>query len=659
MSNIIRGTPGNDALTGTSGGDLFDLSQGGADSVSGLGGNDVFRMGAALTGADRLDGGAGNDTVQIAGDYTGDDALAFQATTLTSVETLRLGAGFDYAITGNDATVAAGRLFTVDASALGPANMLIFDGAAETDGRLRLIGGAGDDILTGGARNDTFVLSHGGDDIANGGAGNDVFDIEGTLSAGDQLNGGLGDNAVVLDGMGGADAITFSATNFTQIQTLVLRGGADYALTTVDANIAAGTRLTVNATALAGSDTLAFDGSAETNGRFTFETGGGTFSLTAGSKEDVFSLGAAFNDADAIDGGPGIDHAVLDGDYTGVHALHLSANAMRNIQVVALRGGHSYDITADDGAFGPAQVLPTTLTCYDFQAGDNLTFDDSAETGLQDRLFATLGTYNVRFGAANDFFAFGANFAASDTLDGGGGNDILALNAIFLHPDANGDYTGANALGIGANQLISVEQLGLTGGYSYDITVSDGSVPVGGTLTIQADGFSAYAGGGDTIIQPALRSGDALTFNGAAETGGHFVFNCAGGTYTLTGGSLSDTFNFRAMQSGAAYTIDAFAFGTGATHDTIQFHAVTAIDAAVTAGALSAASFATDLAAAIGAGQLGAHHAVLFTADAGDAAGRTFLIVDGNGIAGYQAGADIAIALNNATGTMETADFSN
>jgi hypothetical protein len=51
--------------------------------------------------------------------------------------------------------------------------------------------------------------------------------------------------------------------------------------------------------------------------------------------------------------------------------------------------------------------------------------------------------------------------------------------------------------------------------------------------------------------------------------------------------------------------------------------------------------------AAIGLGQLGIDHAVLFTPDSGDLAGDTFLIVELNGTAGYQASQDLVIKLDH------------
>jgi hypothetical protein len=70
---------------------------------------------------------------------------------------------------------------------------------------------------------------------------------------------------------------------------------------------------------------------------------------------------------------------------------------------------------------------------------------------------------------------------------------------------------------------------------------------------------------------------------------------------------------------------------------------VTAIDAAITEGALHGRFFDADLAAAVDTAHLGANHAVLFTPDAGSQAGHTFLVVDLNGTAGYQSGDDLVV----------------
>src|SRR5882724_9680029 len=137
----FNGTAGDDTFDGTATADIFNLALGGNDIANGLDGDDVFNFGASLTAADRVDGGAGNDTVALAGDYSA--GLVFGENVMTNVERLALGAGFNYDLTTNDQGIGVARL-TVDASALGAANRLVFDGSAQlAGGFFSVTGGAG------------------------------------------------------------------------------------------------------------------------------------------------------------------------------------------------------------------------------------------------------------------------------------------------------------------------------------------------------------------------------------------------------------------------------------------------------------------------------------------------------------------------------------
>jgi Ca2+-binding RTX toxin-like protein len=182
MTDFI-GTSGNDTLVGTGDDDTFDMSQGGDDSVSGGAGDDSFSFGAALTAADSINGGTGSDVVVLEGAYTG---LVLAATTLTGVEEIDLTGHFNYALTTNDANVAAGQVMDIDASDLAASSRLTFDGSHETDGafavtvitaRAHLIGGAGDDTFTIGNKLGSSLGGGGGGggDTLTGGAGADHF----------------------------------------------------------------------------------------------------------------------------------------------------------------------------------------------------------------------------------------------------------------------------------------------------------------------------------------------------------------------------------------------------------------------------------------------------------------------------------------------------
>ena len=201
---------------------------------------------------------------------------------------------------------------------------------------------------------------------------------------------------------------------------------------------------------------------------------------------------------------------------------------------------------------------------------------------------------------------------------GAGSNDQVALQ---------GNYTGANALVLEAGTLTNVEVLAALAGGNYDITSDDDAVVAGQVFTV-------FAGG--------LDSGDSLTFNGSAETDGSFLFFGGQGTDTLTGGANSDTFVFNAAADSASTGFDTILDFDRAS-DTIQVNGQTyASFTDLSGGQLSQASFDTDLSSQLGTTLTGTN-GVFFTASSGDYAGQTFLVVNIDGVDGYQQGSDLVI----------------
>lgn len=166
-SFLVFGGLGDDNLTGGQGSDAF-----------------FFGDGGRFTAADHVDGGSGaDDQLGLRGDYSA--GIVFGANTMTNIETLVLlsasdtrfappGTAFDYTVTLNDANVAAGHMFTVNANGLHVGEDVIFDGSAETDGSFRFMMGAGNDTLIGGAKDDQFY-GRMGQDVMTGGGGNDTY----------------------------------------------------------------------------------------------------------------------------------------------------------------------------------------------------------------------------------------------------------------------------------------------------------------------------------------------------------------------------------------------------------------------------------------------------------------------------------------------------
>ena len=216
---------------------------------------------------------------------------------------LQISKAINYNFTTNDATVAVVQTLAVDGSALGAANTLAFNGAAETNGSFNLKGGAGNDVVTGGASNDTFTPGA-GNDIVNAGAGTDTILMAANLTAADQIDGGAGSDTVTLAGNYSA-GLVFSATTLVNIETLSLGAGFNYNLTSNDATVASGQTLTVDGTGLGATDTLTFNGSAETNG---------TLIVKGGAGNDTVVMGAALTASDQINGGAGNDTVTLAGN---------------------------------------------------------------------------------------------------------------------------------------------------------------------------------------------------------------------------------------------------------------------------------------------------------------------------------------------------------
>jgi Ca2+-binding RTX toxin-like protein len=262
-------------------------------------------------------------------------------------------------------------------------------------------------------------------------------------------------------------------------------------------------------------------------------------------------------------------------------------------------------------------------------------------------------------GDGNDVIKMASFLDSSDVIDGGAGKDTLSLD---------GDYSAGFVFG--TNTMVNVETIALTDGFSYRLTTNDTTVAAGATLTVDAT---------------ALTGTNGLKFTGSAETDGRFVVNGGAGNDIIVGGAGNDVLTSGAgsnrltgglgadrMTSEGAHDLFIYtdvAESTSTTHDAItRFSAstdrfelnvvVTGVDAAITSGALSAGAFDAGL-SAVTAGHLAAGHAVLFTASNGNLAGHTYLIVDANGVAGYQAGQDYVMEIVGGTHSshLSTANF--
>jgi Ca2+-binding RTX toxin-like protein len=544
----ISGTSGDDNLTGTNSSDTFDLTQGGNDTVSGLGGNDKFDFGATLTAADRVDGGSGSDTVSLAGDYSA--GLTLGASTLTSVETLAFSSGFTYAITTNDANVAAGQTLAIAAGSVNAGHTFTFDGSAETDGRFdvsangegvySIKGGQGDDTIDMHA---TFNLARAESDFVDAGGGNDSVTVGGPslfLSehfTDEMLNGGSGTDTLTIDGLVGFFMSNFSAASsgFESIVSPVAQEGLiegdDNANNFDFSGFKANSSANVNAEG--GNDTLTagkgvYDLSGGDGNDTIITAASGTQSLDGGAGDDlvIANLGARTK-SDSFVGGPGTDTLDLNAGVT-----HGEFSNISGFEFINLAAGYNYNLN-------PTADTATTLVTIDgsaLGADDHLVFDGTPN--------GTQGVFDVTGGAGRDIFTGGTG---NDTLSGGGGNDKLYLafgGADTVNGDDGNDviyadsgldshgYTTADIIDGGAGH----DTLAFTGDYSAsgihlganvsNIELVDVSTEEIGATTVTTD--DALVAAGQTLTVDArgmipLSSFDGLIFDGSAETDGRFI----------------------------------------------------------------------------------------------------------------------------------------
>jgi Ca2+-binding RTX toxin-like protein len=288
----FTGTAGADTFTGGSANDVFDMFQGGNDTVKGKGGNDTFNFGGVFNANDKIDGGLDSgvgaidsrDKVTLDGSYAA--GIVFNATTMVGIEAIEMAASHNYNLTTHDNTVAANALMLVDAALLTGSNALTFDGSAETDGFFWIFGGQGVDHLTGGDQSDTFSF------------------MAGQFSADDRINGRpgeFGNGLQLYDGY--PEEIVFQADTIKNIDLIEVISGSGN-LTLHNANLAAGENMSIIATFFEAGDTLIVDGSAERDGNFSLFGGEANDRLTGGKMGDYIDAGGG---ADTVTGGAGPD----------------------------------------------------------------------------------------------------------------------------------------------------------------------------------------------------------------------------------------------------------------------------------------------------------------------------------------------------------------
>jgi len=356
-ANFIVGSDFADGLFGLAGADT--LSGGLADdALSGGEGDDLLTGGDGRDalyggdGSDRLDGGAGGDLL-VGG--AGDDIYLVDAG-----DTVREDAGGGV----DEVRTAAGS--RDDYAALYVLPDYVENLTGTSAGAQGVRGNALDNHVAMGGGADLIDLSDGGNDRVEAGSGDDFVYLGAALTGADRIDGGSGLDTVAFTA--GGD-IALSAASLSGVERLVVYGSGTpgtTALTTNDSNVAAGGELYVGATFLGAGNSLIFNGTAETDGRFTVAGGAAGDTLAGGGGRDWLDGGAGSdtlygmsgNDwllgglgADTLRGGTGTDFFVYrdTAESTAAardHIVDFSPGERIDLSAIDARGA-----TAGDDAF--------------------------------------------------------------------------------------------------------------------------------------------------------------------------------------------------------------------------------------------------------------------------------------------------------------------
>ncbi|RDJ23165.1 hypothetical protein DWF00_21195 [Bosea caraganae] len=507
----------DDTLVGRAGDDVINALAG-DDIVSGLAGNDTLDGGSD---DDTLDGGEGNDV--LLGNIGDDDLIggAGDDTLVGGVgdDTLDGGDGTDIADYSGDTAgvavdLAAG---TADGDAAG---------SDELSGIETVIGGFGNDRLTGDAGANT-LRGQAGNDVLDGGAGDDAID------------GGNGIDTLALLGATGTVLLDFAAhkasgqgigtDSFSSIERVLFGDGDDTIrlIAGAAAAIDGGAGHDVLELAAAGENTLGPIAGIEVlklvDGAWTVSQEGAAIAFQDGAQTlrvDLDLLGD--NQFAGTISGFGQEDVIQLQGIGDANAATLSAG-----NLLTVLGGAIGPITLQ---LDPAQDFAGMAfsVASDGNGGINLSY---APVATDDTLTGGNGSDVLDGGAGNDTVTGGAG---NDTLTGGTGNDAVDGGS------------GADLVSGGAGEDV------LKGGSGVDVI--DGG-----------DGADKLDGGSDNDILTGGAGDDAL----AGGSGDDRLIGGAGND-TLTGGSGHDAFVFQAGMGNDLITDFTL---TGSSSDVIEIDA--------------------------------------------------------------------------------------
>lgn len=489
-----------------------------------------------------------------------------------------------------------------------------------------IFGTPGDDILPG-TPDDDLIVGLDGNDTIDAGDGDD------------QAQGGGGDDTITT---GNGDDIGQGGTG---TDTLDLGDGADFGFGGEgDDTIYGG----------AGNDNLFGESTTETRNGVT-----GNDHLFGGDGDDFLRGGLG---DDYLDGGSGSDRA--------------SYYALPGAVYVDLR----IQGTAQNTLAGGWDTLVNIENVAGSEFADTLIGNETANW-----MWSHGGADVIDGNAGDDTFWIPSGDGA--TVNGGQGFDVISFRG---RVDDLGTDTGGVTYSIGngtqdiGRGLVTSQSIEGAEGSEFNDTLN------GNNRDNQISGFSGSdvlnGGGGDDYIRgdiairevgeiafdyndPGFDQGADIIDGGAGQDliygdGGNDTINGGSGADTIIGGagadiidggSGADTFVYASASESSGVNFDTLSGSNFNHQDLIDLPTAVTSYATLAGGTLDLATFDADLGAVMST-ILTAGRAVLYTATSGSFAGQNFLIVDGDGIAGYTAGADFVFLIEDTNVTKITID---
>ena len=197
------------------------------------------------------------------------------------------------------------------------------------------------------------------------------------------------------------------------------------------------------------------------------------------------------------------------------------------------------------------------------RAGEDFTFDGSAETNGSFLVYGGHGVDDLTGGAGNDIFLFeGTRWGASDRVDGGAGRDAVVIsggNGITHIAFAADSLTDVESISV--NNLLASDPSQVP---SYDFVLSNGNVGSSGTLIVNGSSIPGGAGQVVNIDGRAILDGRLILFGSGGHdviTGGagnDLIFG-GGGQDSLAGGAGADVFRYDSVSDSPAGANDLIA----------------------------------------------------------------------------------------------------